>query len=137
MAGLDAFGTTLARGDGEITEVFVAIANVTSLTPPGLTRDTYDVTAHDSTDGWREFIGGLKDAGDVSFDVNYDPADHDTLIGDFEDAAARNYELTFPDGSKWEFAGFLTGFEADAPFDDKLSASLTIKVTGKPVVTTA
>lgn len=134
MAGIDAFGTQLLRGDGGTPEIFTAIANVTSISGPGLSRETIDVTAHDSPDGWMEFVGGLKDAGEVSADINYDPSKHDTLVADFDDDEPRNYQLVFPDGTTWSFAAILTGFEPEAPYDDKLAASLTFKVTGKPTL---
>lgn len=130
MSGIDAFGTTLNRGDGESSETFTPLANVTNITPPSISRDTEDVTAHDSPDGWREFIGLLKDGGEVSIDINYNPTVHDTLLDDFDDVDPRNYNVTFPDASVWSFAAILTGFEPDAPHDGKLAASLTFKVTG-------
>jgi predicted secreted protein len=135
MAGMDAFGTQLLRGDGASTEVFISVADVTSLTPPGLSRETLDVTSHDSTNGWMEFVGSLKDPGEVSADVNYQPTEHDALVADFEDVAPRHYKIVFPDGTSWAFGALLTGFEPDAPYDDKLAATLTWKVTGKPTIT--
>ena len=85
-----------------------------------------------------EHIGGLKDGGEVSVDINYQPAVHDLLIADLDDDAPRNYQLVFPDDpttpTTWSFAAIMTGFEPDAPYDDKLSASLTFKVTGKPTL---
>jgi predicted secreted protein len=135
MSGINAFGTKLQRGDGAATEVFVSIADVTALTPPALSRDTLDVTSHDSVNGWMEFVGGLKDPGECSADVNYQPAEHDDLVSDFEDDVPRNYKIVFPDGTTWAFAALLTGFEPDAPYDDKLAATLTWKVTGKPTIT--
>lgn len=134
MAGIDAFGTQLLRGDGGTPEIFTAIANVTSISGPGLSRETIDVTAHDSSDGWMEFVGGLKDAGEVSADINYDPSKHDTLVADFDDDEPRNYQLVFPDSTTWSIQAILTGFEPEAPYDDKLAASLTFKVTGKPTL---
>jgi predicted secreted protein len=134
MSGINAFGTLLKRGDGAGTEVFSTIADVTSLTPPGISRETLDVTSHDSVNGWQEFVGGLKDPGEVSADINYQPTEHDTLIADFEDTAPRNYQIVFPDGTIWKFGAILTGFEPDAPYDDKLAATLTWKVTGKPTI---
>lgn len=138
MAGIDGFGTLLKRGDGAATEVFTAIANATNITAPGLSRNTIDVTAHDSPDRYMEFVGGLIDPGEVSIDVNYDPAVHDTLILDLEDTEPRNYQLVFPDDpttpTTWAFAAVMTGFEASAPYDDKLTATLTFKVSGKPTI---
>lgn len=135
MAGMDGFGVQLKRGDGATpTEVFTAIADLTSLNPPGMSRETIDVTSHDSVDAWMEFLGGLKDGGEVSADINYQPAVHDVLVADFEDAAPRNYQVVFPDtaATTWQFAAILTGFEPEVPYDDKATASLTWKVSGKP-----
>ncbi|MFD9905636.1 phage tail tube protein [Streptomyces sp. NPDC059063] len=138
MAGLDAFGTQLQRGDGATpTETFSPIANVTDITPPGVERETYDVTAHDSPEAWREFIGGLKDGGEVEIEINYDPREHDSLFGDFSDALPRSYKVVWPGTlGSWGFAAILTNFEPEAPHDDKLAASLTFKVSGKPTITT-
>ncbi|WP_436772070.1 phage tail tube protein [Yinghuangia sp. YIM S09857] len=136
MSGLDGFGTQFLRGDGAGPEVFTALANVTNVSGPGLSRETIDVTAHDSPDGWMQFLGGLKDPGEVTVDVNYDPAEHDVLIADFGDDEPRNYRIAFPDPgtTTWTFGGIMTGFEPDAPYDDKLTASLTFKVTGPPTL---
>jgi predicted secreted protein len=136
MAGVNAFGTQLLRGDGASPEVFTAIANVVSIEGPEVERETLDMTAHDTPDGWREFVGGLKDGGEVSVEVNYDPALHDDLIDDFDDPAPRNWKIVFPTSPsvEWEFAAVLTGFSSQAPHDDKLSAEITLKVSGKPVI---
>ncbi|MFC5997109.1 phage tail tube protein [Pseudonocardia hispaniensis] len=136
MAGLDAFGTLLERGDGTPT-VYTPIANVTNIEGPETERDTYDVTAHDSPDAWREFIGGLKDAGEVTAEINYDPADHDTLLADYADAQPRDWRITWPTGATWALKAILTGFSAEAPHDDKLAAEITLKVSGKPALTPA
>lgn len=135
MAGLDAFGTQLQRGNGAGPEVFTAIANVTDITPPGIERETIDVTTHGSPDQWREHIGGLKDGGEVSIDINYDPRVHDSLIADLDDPNPRNYKVVWPGTlGDWAFKAILKGFEPEAPHDDKLAASLTYKVSGKPVL---
>ncbi len=138
MAGKDAFGTSISKGDGEAIEVFSAVGNVTSISLPSLERETYDVTAHDSTDGWREFIGGLKDGGEVSFDVNYDPNEHVPLtMADTAETDPSNWEVAFPSGALWAFAAILTSSEADAPHDGQLEGSITLKISGAPVFTAA
>lgn len=136
MAGMDGFGVQLKRGDGEAVEAFTAIADVTNLSGPGLSRETLDVTSHGSPDGWMEFLGGLKDPGEVTADINYQPALHDVLVDDFDDTAPRNYQIVFPDtaATTWTFGALITGFEPESPYDDKAAASLTFKVTGKPTI---
>ncbi|MEU3161409.1 phage tail tube protein [Streptomyces griseoincarnatus] len=138
MAGMDGFGVQLKRGDGAEPEVFTKIADVTSLNPPNISRETLDVTSHDSPNGWMQFLGSLKDPGEVSADVNYQPSEHDLLVSDFEDATPRNYQIVFPDAdvTTWEFPAILTAFEPETPYDDKATASLTWKVSGKPTITT-
>lgn len=136
MAGIDAFGVALQRSDMATTPVFAAIANVTSVKAPEIKRDTYDVTAHDSADGWREFVGGLKDGGEFSLEVNYDPRVHDDLIADFDDTAPRDYKLVFPQSlGEWDIKALMTGFSSEEPVDDKMTAELTFKVTGQPTIT--
>ena len=49
-------------------------------------------------------------------------------------AALKNRKIVFPDGSYFTFAAILTGYEPDAPIDDKMAASVTLKVSGKPTL---
>lgn len=137
MAGRDGFGTLLKRGDGTTpTEVFTAIANPTNISGPNITRNTIDVTAHDSPNRHMEFVGGLINPGEVSIDINYDPDVHDTLVEDLEDEDPRNYQLVFPAPitATWAFSAVMTGFQQTAPYDGKLTATLTFQVSGKPTI---
>ncbi|HVK21369.1 MAG TPA: phage tail tube protein [Actinokineospora sp.] len=137
MPGIDAFGTRLERSNMSAPAVFTAIANIADLSSPELSRDTIEVTSHDSPDQYREYKGSLKDAGEVTATLNYDPGDHDVLIGDLDDDDPRDYRMVWPDDiGSWAFAAIMTKFVVKAPTDDKLSADVTFKVTGKPAVTT-
>jgi hypothetical protein len=138
---LDAYGTLLQRGDGGAPEVFTTIAEVTDISGPTLALDPLDVTAHTSPAAFREFIGGLLDGGEVTFTINYVPTDstHDNSTGILSDLAGRvtsNWKLIFPDtgATEWTFAAFLTAFESTEPVDDRLSAEITLKLTGQPTL---
>ena len=128
MPGLAARGTTLT-GPG------VAIVNVVSISGPGISLDTVDVTAHDSTDGWEEVVPTILRSGEVTFEINYDPAtaSHrnaaNGLIARMVGRNADTWTFGGPMGV-WAFSGYVTGFEPSAPHDGKLSASVTIKPTG-------
>jgi len=137
MAGIDGFGTELRRGDGEEPEVFTAVGNVGSFSGPNIERGTYDVTAHDGPNHYREFIGGLVDGGEVSAEVHYDPDKHDSFVEDFDSTDAITYQMESPVGELWEFQAILTGFEREMPVDGQMAATLTWKVTGKPELTPA
>jgi len=141
MTDVAAYGTQLKLGDGASPEVFTVIAQVTSIGGPNLEMDALDVTAHDSTAGWREFIGGLLSGGEVSLEINYDPVGgtHDAstgLIAELEGRTISNYQLVFPDAATttWEFTALVTRFSPSAPVADKLTASITLQVSGQPTL---
>lgn len=143
MAGKDAFGSELRVGDGgSPTEVFTTIASVTSISGPSRTKEEIEVTAHDSPDQYREFVPGLKDGGEVTLEINYDPTEttHDTLDTDFEITTLRNFQLVIFPGVTgeehiWDFAGIITALGDEFPHDDKMERSVTIKISGKPTLT--
>lgn len=135
-----AYGSILQLGDGATPEVFTAIAEITELTPPQMSRDDIDVTSHQSSDGYREFISGLRDGGEVSFKANWLPTNstHDGTTGlleTFNDDVNHNWKVILPNTLiTIAFSGFLTAFEPDLPIEEQAQLSGTIKVSGKPTV---
>lgn len=136
------YQTLFKSGNGASPEVFATLAEVTAITPPAMSRDTVDATHMESPGAWREFIAGLKDGGEVSLELNFIPGGTaaSALTAELDldgPLALKNRQILFPDGSYFSFAGILTGFEPDAPIDDKMSASVTFKITGKPTLVQA
>lgn len=130
MAGKDAFGVILERSDDGTT--WEEVANIHSLSGPGLEREEYDVTTHQSPEQWEEIIFGIKRSGEVSADVYFDADLHITLLDDLNSSDPVDYRMTFPDGSRWAFKAGLTGFEPEFPHDGPAEASMTWKLSGKP-----
>ncbi|MEH0567811.1 phage tail tube protein [Streptomyces scabiei] len=136
MAGLDAFGTQLQRGDGATPEVFTPIANVTDITPPGIERETYDVTAHDSEDAWRS-SSAAEGRWRGRARPQLRPPRTRFAARRLRRRGARSYKVVWPGTlGNWAFKAIITNFEPEAPHDDKLAASVTYKVSGKPTITT-
>jgi predicted secreted protein len=135
MAGVDAFGTQWAIStDGGST--FTDVADVTNVGVLAVKVDTIDTSSHDSADQWREFIGGMKDAGELQMDINYDPALHGTIFSNVGgDPLSHKITLTDAGAAVVTFDAIITGMKAEAPFDDKLAATVTLKVSGAPVIT--
>ena len=142
------FGTLLQIGDGASPEVFTTIAEINSIDGPNLARETQEVTHMESPDQYREYIGGLLDGGEVSFEGNYVPrhATHGATAGTglfskFADGSVgtHNFKIALPGTptAAWAFKGILTSLEPKHPHDDKMEISGTIKVSGKPVLTIA
>lgn len=133
--GISAFGTLLKRNG-------TTIAEVTDITPPGFSRDTFELTHHQSPNMWREFGKSLKDGGEVSFSINYIPTNstHNAatgLLGDFaNNSTTDTWAIVFPDtgGTTWSFPGIVTDFSPSAPIDDKLAADVTLKISGQPTL---
>jgi predicted secreted protein len=133
------FGTLLKMGDGGGPEVFTTISEVTNVGTPSFSRDTVDATHHTSAGGVREFIGGLIDPGEVSVDMNWlpnDPTQDETtgLLAAALDGEQRNFKLVIPSSPPvtWNFTGLVTAFSGATPMDDKMTANVTIKVSGLP-----
>jgi predicted secreted protein len=133
------FGTLLKMGDGGGPETFTTIAEVSNVTTPSFTRDTIDATHHTSPGGVREFIGSLVDPGEVTIDMNWIPSDptQDQTTGLLKaalDGNTRNFRLVIPASPAvtWNFKGIVTGFSGATPMDDKMTASVTMKVSGLP-----
>lgn len=135
---LDAFGTKFMVGDGAEPEVFTAVAEVHDISGLSVSRDSIEVTHHGSQDGFREYLPGLKDGGEVSIGLNFDPTEttHTALFSAITggQTANTNYKIEFPDsgGSSFSFSGHVTGYDVTAPIDDRLTATVTFKVSGKP-----
>lgn len=134
------YGTEFKRGNGGTpTETFAAIAEVTAINGFSLSKDTVDVTHMTSPSRFREFLSALRDAGEITVEVNFDPdgTDVGNAFTDYQADVSRNYQIVWADTSDFEFAGICTGIETGAPVDDKMSATFTYKVTGKPTFTQA
>ena len=123
-------GTIFNRWNGS---EWVAIAEINSISGPSSTRETIDVTTLDSTGGYREFISNLRDAGDVSLNMNFTAATYELMKDDFEDDDVQQYQIVLPDadGTTLEFEGLVTELPIEIPLDDKVSGNITIKVSGQ------
>lgn len=140
MAGQDAFGTQFLR-DTDGVGTFEVIASVQEISGPSREREAIEVTAHDSADQYREFVKGLKDGGEVTLTLNYDPNEttHEDLDSDFEEKDNRDYQvIIFPDTAEehtWDFEALITALGDEFPHDDKMSREVTVKISGKPTLT--
>lgn len=119
--------------------VYVDLGEVFNITPPSMTLDMVDVTHMQSPDGRREFISGLIDPGECSFEMNYIPGSaSDVRLNAILDIAVgssrrKSCRITYPNAVTHTFEAELQSYEPNVPHDDKMTATVTFKVTG-PVV---
>ncbi len=97
----------------------------------GLSANAVDVTHQGSTDGYREFLAGAKDPGEVETEVLMNgagplPGQKGTLT------------ITFPvpdggtSGPSFSCEAILTEVSVGCPLDDRVTMTLRWKLTGKP-----
>ncbi|AHK42211.1 putative major tail protein V [Ensifer adhaerens OV14] len=118
---------------------WIELAEVFDITPPSDTVDVVDATHMQSPNRTREFISGLSDPGEASFEMNFVPGSaSDAKIREIRTAGSRvKCRITFPNSVKWIFSGLVTGYEPAVPTDDKMTATVTFKVTGSYTSTPA
>ena len=131
------YGIELKIGDGASSETFAALAELLDVSGPNLSMDTVETTHAGSTDEYKTFIAGLKDAGEVTCDVAFEPShatqDESTgLVKKWNDRTLTNFQLAFPDSGSttWTFSAYVTGFQPSEPIQDRATASVTLKITG-------
>jgi predicted secreted protein len=117
--------------------VFTAVAEVKSITGPGMTRDFIDVTNLDSTGGYREYIAGFRDGGELTFSMNFTLDGYDDLLADFNSNTSHNYQVVLPDtgNTTFDFAGYVTALPLNIVPDDAITVDVTIKITGQVTMT--
>lgn len=115
---------------------FVDMAEISSISPPTFSLDQVDVTHMQSPLRNREFISGLNDPGECSFDMNFIPGSTSDnrlfeLLGlPTGTSRRRQCRIVFPNHVTWIFSAELTGYEPTVPVDDKMTATVTFKVSG-------
>ena len=160
MAGFSALGTILrmssANGSLATTSTAASIADLTNISGPTMSAEEIDVSSHDSTTYFREFVSGFLDGGEISLEGNLGAstsAGAIVLNDAFNDRSERHFHVVFPatgtnsSGTaatqqsnfylRWDFYGTVTGVETAAPYDDKASFSASIRISGAPVLTAA
>lgn len=126
-----------------VTPALVLISELLSVTPPAPTRDTIDITHHGSTGDYREFISSLIDAGEGSALIHYNPGSVTDLLllAVMASGALTAFaiDVNKGDGTFRRISGsaILTSYApGDVVIDDKMTASITLKVSG-PLVQAA
>lgn len=114
------------------------VGGLSSIGGVEVSSDTTEVTALDNTSGYKEFVGGFKDGGDVPLEGFLDGADdgQDAMYAALEDQEEHDFTIVFPTaiGKTWTFKGVVTKFATSAAVSDAIKFSAAIKVTGKPTL---
>lgn len=129
---ISAHGTNIKRNG-------VQIGEMRDVTPPALTRNTFDTTTQNDADD--SYVVGVRRKGDLSFTINWLQSGEVThgavsgLLYAYQNGSKDLYEIDFPDGAKWYFSGFLSNLAIKSPVDGEQSADVSIKPTNAMIFT--
>ncbi|MCK8780561.1 phage tail protein [Rhizobium sp. NTR19] len=127
------YGTKYAIWDADADPAaFAEIAEVFSVTPGAASADRIDATHMQSPGRRREYIAGLIDNGEASFEINYIPgSDTDILLRTLMDSGQTvQHRITFPNGVTVTYDASIIGYEKSIPVDDRMTATITVAVSG-------
>ena len=126
------YGSKFLISDNASPGVYTEIAEVFNITPPNFEADDVDVTHNQSPDRTRETIAGLKTPGDCSFEMNFVPgsASDILLLALLQSGEQRACQIEFPNAETWSFLAAVKGYEVSMPTDDKMTATVSMQVSG-------
>ena len=127
---ISGIGTKFRWMDGSI---WAELAEITNIGGPNKTRDTIDVTNLDSPGGYKEYIAGMRDAGEISLDMNFTRETYAIVNALFESEDLADFQIMLQDDehTTFSFAGLVTTISMGIPANDKISANATIKISGQ------
>jgi predicted secreted protein len=110
-----------------------AVGEINSIEGPGKSRETIDVTRLEDVDGYRQKIGGLREPGTVTLNMNFTRENYDLLNQDFESDEVQEYAIHLPDVDEtiFTFNGLVTELPLSVPIGDKITTDVVIQISGK------
>lgn len=129
MPAISAHGSTLLFDS-------ILVGGLTSIGLPDQTKETVEVTAHDSG-GWRDRLPGLRDGGTVTIAARIVPDDagQQALDDNYNSGDVVGVVIeTAPDEDSnvvsWEFDAYVSATGGDLPFDDAADINWTLQIVG-------
>lgn len=130
VTGVTGVGTVFRRWNATMS-TWDTIAGITNIAGPTASRETHDTTALDTTGGYRTFITGFRDAGEITLSMIFDRTGYDLMVSDYESDDPQNYEIILPDDEETslEFEGLVTSIPLTIP-ESPVTMEVTIKISG-------
>ncbi len=137
MADSGGFGTVWTILVGTVA---TEVANVSDIQWPEIENQEVEITAHDSSGGYREWVStGLKDVAELemeiaSWDVN--EATHAQLVTLLGTGAASAMTITDPDSDESAaFNAIVKNIKRETPLEGARKAMVKIRVSGAITIT--
>lgn len=111
----------------------VEMGEVIEITPGEATSERVQATHMQSPGRRHEYIAGMVDSGEASFQINWLPgsATDVTIRGLLASGATEEHKIVFPNGVTVAFDAQITGFSKAMPLEDRMTATITVAVSGE------
>lgn len=130
-----AYGATVERSTDGVS--FTPIPECKGVAVPEVEQEYPEVTNLDSPNGFREYIKGLKDAGEIEVPCGYTAEGFEQQLADQAEPDAIYYKVTLkpqPDqtvGDEFQYRGFPTPRLAPGDIGEPIDMTIVIRVTGE------
>ena len=134
-----AYGASVEWGTDGST--YTDIPEVEGLAVPEVQIEYHDVTSFDSTGGFREYIAGLKDAGEITIPCGYTTALYTSAVGYQTNGTLIYFKTTLPletgqtDGDEFEFTGYVTPRLQTNAVGEPIKLELVVRTSGNVTYT--
>ena len=138
MAVSNSQGTTLKftpEGGAQVT-----VGKLTSVGEIQPEAEEIDITTLDSAGGYREFMQGFRDSGEVELSGYHDAEDagQKALREAFAAGKSGAFVVAFPDGTDVKFSGFIKSHTiGSAEVDGAVGFGAVVRISGSVTVTEA
>ena len=144
-------GTILRRGQGTNpvpavgSDTFDVVGRVRNISLGHSQKEEVEDTTLDSAGGFKEFLSGSKDPGNLEFAVSFEPGTtaspanmHQSLLSDANATTAnslRNWQIEWPDGTIADFQGEVFSTQINTEPNAPVDITVTVRKSGQVTIT--
>ena len=137
-----AVGTKIQFWNSDLdTAKWEEMSEISDISGPDFSKDEIEVTALDTKGGFKSYIGGLKDAGNMTLEMNFDQKTFATMFdiflkdgdaGVYWFAVILNDNATDNDKSAFWFQASVNQTPIRVSAGDRATATVTLRISGEP-----
>lgn len=108
------------------------MGEVFEITPGGATTERIRATHMQSPGRRHEYIAGMIESGEATFQINWIPgsATDEAIRALLASGETKEHTIVFPNGITVAYDAQVTGFSKALPLDDRMTATVTVSITG-------
>lgn len=126
-------GSTVFYGDSN--PATTQLGAVREIGEPDISVSKVDTEHMTTADLVKEPIPGWVELNEIAMTVRYDATQSGTIVGLVR--LVKHWQVRKPDGSHWDFQGYVSKFGGENPIDNLIQTKFSIQPTTKPVLTPA